>query len=259
MIHPAPQSSVGEAVKSVVSPVNNVYLPSPPVEGVSPAPNASARKTRKCVRAVVNKLYQLTALILPSRCRARASKLFLCHIKNVCCLLILLQFLFYCMPSTTIVPMPLMKISVQNAANPIDLAVKRIPPPTAYGLAFQQWEPVAMKSKDLSSRSCSDFVLYTVVVVSSLELSRLMPSAALNTSSPECAFMLMLQVIDRAESASAIAKQTSLFREMKARHRFSGWQVLSTSCFLPARLSRRLSRVPKLLPSRFFNQTNILL
>lgn len=110
-------------------------------------------------------------------------------------------------------------------------------------LQLRIWEPVLEQTKAVSLR-CPNFLFYSVLVLSSVNEEHHQLTYRPNVTESSCAVLLLLYT-ERNEKHTKYSKL--------------GWNVISLHAKLSPSLSRRVSRVPKLMPTPFFPSTKVVL
>ena len=118
-------------------------------------------------------------------------------------------------------------------------------------LLFRPWEHTLSSTTKLS-KSCRDFIYYTVLVEHSLlERDRHALTLGPNISKPYrgCAVLLLLSLLEPQIEGVNRNSDVSRYEDL-------GWYVVSATSKISATLGRRISRFPKLHASTFFPFTD---
>lgn len=118
---------------------------------------------------------------------------------------------------------------------------------------FSAWTPVMKKTRELS-KACPDFIHYTVWVHSRRAEAHhhSITASSARVGSDRCAVLLILQLSSDEETVGPWIPDETVYTDI-------GWVVFSANTSLPAVVSRRVSRFPKLFPAGFFPHTRIVL
>ena len=130
-------------------------------------------------------------------------------------------------------------------------------PPTAL---WSAWKDV-MEESEAVSRACPHFIMYTVSVITpNGEARHQIGGSKPNLEQRGCAVLLLLQLLEQSKSGKCQKSLGSTVLDERSRELSRlGWTVMSSSTCVPGAYTRRASRLPKLVPHKFFPHTEKVL